>query len=160
MGMSPEQQMERLRRAARFSWLPNGLFILTLVLVTLGFITGYELFFVVSAFLGLAAIAARETAPHWRNAIAAIHNGRRTQGTVTISVSRDPTTFDHYVATVRDESNCAWQFEFIPSYWAPTEGDYNAQIYHVGRVAWPALLLTQEGVLFPAFTPKKLTVDG
>ncbi|MFA5081788.1 MAG: hypothetical protein WC474_04480 [Hydrogenophilaceae bacterium] len=157
MGLSPDQQIERLRRAAWLAWVPKGLFALTLVLITLGLISRYEFFFVAGAFAGLGAIAAREAAPHWRNAITAIHNGRRSKGSVSIAITRDPTAFDHYVATVRNESQQAWQFEFTPNCWEPAEGDYKAEIYYVRSVEWPALLITQEGVLFPAFTPKKLT---
>jgi len=160
MGISPDQQMEKLRRAARLSWVPNGLFVLTFAVITLAFISRYELLFVIGAFSGLAAIAAGQAAPHWRNAITSIRNGRRSKGTVSISISRDPTTFDHYVATVRDESEYAWQFEFTPSCWEPIAGDYNAEIYYVTGVDWPALLRTPDGVLFPAFTPKKLTENA
>jgi hypothetical protein len=160
MGMSPDQQIEKLRRAERLSWIPRGLFALTLVLIALGFMSGHELFFVVGVFAGLAAIAARRAAPHWRNAITAIHNGRRSKGNVSIAITRDPTEFDRYVATVRDESQHAWQFEFTPNYWQPTEGDFKAEIYYVRSVEWPALLLTPEDVLFPAFKPKKITANA
>lgn len=156
MGMSPDQQIEKLRRAARLSWIPKGLFVLTLVVIALGFVSGLELFFVVGAFAGLAAIAAREAAPHWRNAITAIHNGRRSKGNVSIAITRDPTGFDRYVATVRGESQHAWQFEFTPNHWQPTEGDFKAEIYYLRGVEWPTLLLTEGGILFPAFTPKMM----
>lgn len=156
MGMSPDQQIEKLRRAARLSWIPNGLFVLTLVVITVGFMSGHDFFFVVGAFAGLAAIAAREAAPHWRNAITAIHSGRRSKGNVSIAITRDTTAFDRYVATVRDESQHAWQFEFTPNSWEPTEGDFKAEIYYVRGVDWPALLLTEGGILFPAFTPEKV----
>ncbi len=160
MAMSLEQQVEKLRRAARFSWIPKGLFGLTLALIALALLTEYEFLFVIGAFSGLLAVAARDAAPHWRNAIAAIHNGRRSKGNVSIAITRDPTEFDRYVATVRDESQHAWQFEFTPNYWQPTEGDFKAEIYYVRSVEWPALLLTPEGVLFPASKPKKLTANA
>lgn len=154
--MSPDQQIEKLRRAARLSWIPNGLIALTLVVITLGFMSGLEFFFVVGAFAGLAAIAAREAAPHWRNAITAIHNGKRSKGNVSIAITRDATAFDRYVATVRDESQQTWQFEFTPNYWEPIEGDFKAEIYYLRGVDWPALLITDGGILFPAFTPDNL----
>lgn len=157
MGMSRDQQIEKLRRAARLSWIPKGMFVTTLALITLGFMSGYEFFFVVGAFAGLAAIAAREAAPHWRNAIAALHSGTQSKGKISIAITRDPTEFDRYVATVRDKSPHAWQFEFTPNDWEPTEGHYDVEIIHVSGVEWPALLLTSEGIVFPAFTPKKLT---
>jgi hypothetical protein len=118
--------------------------------------SGLEFFIVVGAFAGLAAIAAREAAPHWRNAIAAIQNGRRSNGDVSIAITRDSTAFDRYVATVRDESQQAWKFEFTPNNWAPTEGNFKAEIYYLRGVDWPALLITEGGILFPAFTPEKL----
>ena len=99
---------------------------------------------------------AREAAPHWRNAIAALHSGTQSKGKISIAITRDPTEFDRYVATVRDKSPHAWQFEFTPNDWEPTEGNYDVEIIHVSGVEWPALLLTSEGIVFPAFTPKKL----
>jgi hypothetical protein len=77
MTMPPEEQIEKLRKSARLSWIPKGLFALTLVLIALGFQSGYEVFFVIGAFTGLATAASRKTAPHWRNAIQAIRNGTR-----------------------------------------------------------------------------------
>jgi len=41
--MSPDQQIEKLRRAARLSWIPCGLIVLTLVVITLGFMSGLEI---------------------------------------------------------------------------------------------------------------------
>jgi len=156
MGMSPDQQIEKLRRAARLSWIPNGLIVLTLVVITLGFMSGLEIFIVVGVFAGLAAIAAREAAPHRRNAIAAIQNGWRSNGDVSIAITRDSTAFDRYVATVRDEPQQAWKFEFTPNNWVSTEGKFKAEIYYLRGVDWPALLITERGILFPAFTPEKL----
>lgn len=158
--MSPDQQINKLRKAARLSWLPKGLFILTLGLVASGFMSGVELFYVMGAFAGLAAMAAGNTAPHWRNAIAAIRSGKRSKGNVSIAITRDPTDFDRHVATVRDESARAWEFEFTPIDWQPREGDFEADIYYVRGVEWPALLLTSDGVLFPAFMPRKVTDDA
>lgn len=160
MAMSPEQQIDKLRRAARLSWIPKGLIGLTLVLIAMGLLTEYEFFFVFGAFSGLFSVAAREAAPHWRNAITAIHNGIQSNGSVAIAVTRDPTEFDRYVATVLDDSKHAWQFQFTPSDWEPTEGELNAEIYYVRGVEWPALLVTPKGILFPAFTPKKLTENA
>ena len=160
MAMSPEQQLEKLRRATRFSWIPKGLLGLTLAFIAFGLLTGYEFFFVISAFSGLFAVAAREVAPHWRNAVTAIQNGIRSNGSVLIAITRDPTEFDRHVATVRDESKYAWQFQFTPNDWEPSEGEFDAEIYYVRGVEWPALLVTPNGIFFPAFTPKKLTENA
>jgi len=156
MTMSLEQQVEKLRRAARFSWIPKVLFWLTLVLIALALLTNYEYLFVIGAFSGLFAVAARKTDPHWRNAIQAIHNGRRSKGSVSIAITRDPTEFDRYVATVRDESQHVWQFDFTPNDWEPSEGEYETAIYYLQGVEWPVLLLAEGGLLFPAFSPKKI----
>ncbi len=160
MAISPEQQIEKLRRSARLSWTPKGLLGLTLVLIALGVLTEYESFFVFGAFSGLFAVAARESAPHWRNAITAIRNGIRSKGSVLIEITRDPTEFDRHVATVREESKLAWQFQFTPSDWEPTEGELDAEIYYVRGIEWPALIVTPKGILVPAFTPKKLTENA
>ncbi len=160
MAMSPEQQIEKLRRAARLSWIPQGLLGLTLVLIALGFLTEYKFFFIFGAFSGLFAVAARESAPHWINAITAIRNGMRSKGSVLIAITRDPTEIDRHIATVRDESKHAWQFHFTPRDWEPTEGELDTEIYYVRGVEWPALLVTPKGILFPAFTPKKLTENA
>lgn len=161
MDMSPEQQIEELRRAARLSWIPNGILGLTLVLISLGFITRYEVFFAIGAFTGLFAVAARETAPHWRNAIKATRDGKPSKGGVSITITKDPTEFDRHVATVRDEGkHVVWRFQFTPNHWEPTEGELEAEIYYVRGVEWPALLVTPKGILFPAFSPKKLTKNS
>lgn len=156
MTMSPAEQMKRLRRLAPLSWLPNGLFALTLVLLGLGIHAGSEVFFVTGAFSGLAAAASRKAAPHWRNAIEATRTGRRSRGDVSITITRDPTSFDDYVATVQDETQDAWRFEFNPHYWEPREGNYGTEIYYVRGVDWPALLVTEGGIVFPAFTPTRI----
>lgn len=156
MNLSADAQIKRLQRLAPLSWIPTGLAVLTLVLVALGFQTGYEIFFVMAAFSALAAAAARKARPHWRNAIQATRSGVPSQGIVSISTTRDPTTFDHYVATVQDEEGSTWRFEFSPYYWQPADGDYKTQIYYLQRIAWPVLLVAEGGILFPAFTPERI----
>ncbi|HDD61037.1 MAG TPA: hypothetical protein ENF22_00730 [Chloroflexi bacterium] len=39
--------------------------------------------------------------------------------------------------------------------WHPQEGDTQVNIFYVTGVHWPVLLITQEGVLFPRFKPKR-----
>jgi hypothetical protein len=161
MALSLEQQIEKLRRAARFSWIPKGLFGLTLALIALALLTKYEFLFVIGVFAGLFAVAAGETAPHRRNAIKATRNGKRSKGNVSIAITRDPTEFDRHVATVRDEAkNVTWQFQFTPNDWEPTDGELDTEIYYVLGVDWPALLITPKGILFPAFTPRKVTENA
>lgn len=161
MAMSLEQQIEKLRRAARFSWIPKGLFGLTLALIALALLTGYELFFVIGAFAALFAVAARGAAPHWRNAIKATCNGKQSKGSVSIAITRDPTEFDRHVATVRDDAKrVVWQFQFTPNDWEPTEGELDTEIYYVHGIDWPTLLITPKGILFPAFTPRKVTENA
>lgn len=154
--MSPREQIEKLRQSARLSWLPRGLFVLTLALIALALLSGYGVLFAAGAFTGLAALASRQAAPHWRNAIQATRTGTRSKGTLSVAVTLDPTSFDDYVATVRDASGCTWRFSFNPQYWAPPAGDYEVETYYVRGVAWPALLVADGGIVFPAFTPVKL----
>ncbi|MDD2685492.1 MAG: hypothetical protein PHY62_04985 [Gallionella sp.] len=154
--MSPDEQIKRLQKLARFSWIPSGLVVLTLAFLVFGYQSGYEALFVLGAFVGFAAVASRKVAPHWRNAIQATRAGTRLKGVVTILITRDPTSFDDYVATVEDESKNTWRFQFSPHYWEPTEGTYSAETYYVQGVEWPVLLLTEGGIVFPAFIPQKI----
>jgi hypothetical protein len=158
--MSPDQQIKKLQKLARLSWIPAGLVVLTLALLVFGYQSEYEVFFVLGAFVGLTAAASRKVAPHWRNAIQATRAGERSKGVVSISITRDPTSFDDYFATVQDESRNIWRFQFSPHYWEPKEGNYIAEIYYVRGVEWPALLLTGGGILFPAFIPQKVEKDA
>ena len=151
--MTAEQQLEALRKAARLSWIPMGMLVLTLVFVAAGLLTKYSAFFVPAAFSGLAAIASRETAPHWRNAIRALSEGTKSKGTVFIEVS-EYDDYPEYRAIVHGMTGI-WSFQFSPQNWMPKEGNFEAQLFHVAGVEWPALLTTPEGILFPAFEPKK-----
>lgn len=159
MSMSPEQQLEKLRRAAQLSWVPMGLLAVTVGLFAVGFLTGYEVFFVLSAFTGLGAVASRESAPHWRNAIRATGEGQRSKGKVSITVTEYDDALE-YRAIVRDASTCTWSFQFSPQHWFPVEGCFEADILHICGVEWPVLLVTQEGILFPSFEPKRFAENA
>lgn len=153
--MSTDEQIEKLQKLARLSWIHTGLFVMTLVMLAFGFQTGYEIFYVIAAFSALAAAASRKAAPHLRNAIQATHTGIPSEGIVSISITRDPTSFDDYLATVQDEEKNTWRFEFSPYYWKPADGNYKTKIYYVQGVEWPALLVAEGGILFPASTPER-----
>ena len=154
MQSSVNQQLETLRKSARLAWLPMGSLALTFALLALGLITGYEAFFVLAAFIGLGAVAARQTAPHWRNAIRALEEGERSKGKVSIIVSEYDDSPEYRVTSLKTPTG-SWSFEFSPQNWIPVEGCFDADILFVSGVEWPALVITQEGILFPSFDPKK-----
>ncbi len=152
--MSPERQLENLRRASRLSWVPPALLMTAASLFAAGAVAGNNLLFVVGAFTGLGAAASRETAPHWRNAIRAAHRGTSSTGRVSITAY----FYDgapEYCAVVHGTPGGPWRFMFSPQHWTPKTGTYDAEIRHVEGVDWPALVITHQGILFPAFMPDK-----
>jgi hypothetical protein len=153
--MSPEQQLEKLRRLARLAWLPHGLSTAALVLLGVALFTDFDAAYVASAFIGLAAVGAHNTAPHYRNAIEALVHGACAEGSVNIHVSEWDGVAEYH-AEVTDSSAQTWSFRFSPQGWTPKPGKVAAELFHLGKISWPVLLVTQEGIMFPAFKPDQI----
>jgi hypothetical protein len=151
----PSEQLAKLRADARWSWLPNGLVVLTLVSLTASYLTDHNAVFVLSLCAGFFAVAAKQTEPHYRNAIKALDQGRPILGTVAIKVF----TWDdglEYQAWVETAGLGVWRFAFQPQrFWMPQAGYFDATVFTLSNVAWPVLVFTQQGLLFPADKPSR-----
>lgn len=132
----------------------------TLVLgATLSAVAGYHYDhpagYMVALFLAVVAVSAIMSAPHIRHAVLATQRGMPSRGNLTITITAWSDT-ESYQANVTDRFGHVWEFEFIPQEWKPEAGESEATIYTIPSVAWPVLLSTTQGLLFPRYQPKRI----
>jgi hypothetical protein len=107
-----------------------------------------------AVFVAVVTWSAWQTSPHIRNAIQALRSGRQIDGNVFISIS-EWSDSRSYHARIEDSHQGGWSFEFIPQGWHPSEGNFEATLYRIEGVPWPALVVLKEGILFPSSIPKE-----
>lgn len=156
--MPRDAQLEQLRRMASRG-MAGGLFwgcvVGGLVCLMAGVWSGKPPYFMVAIFLGVVALAARQTGPHVLRAAQAIDSALRSPVTVTVEVTQwtdSPT----YHATVSLPQGHPWRMEFHPQGWTPEPGPLQATAHFVSGVPWPALLVADQGIIFPRYTPKEV----
>lgn len=111
--------------------------------------------YMVALFLAVVAFSAIKSAPHIRYAVLATQRGMPSRGTIAITITAWSDT-ESYQATVTDRLGHAWEFEFIPQGWKPEAGQSEAVIYTIPSIAWPVLVSTTQGLLFPRYQPKRI----
>lgn len=156
--MTPEQQIEALRRMGRSGVarrLKQGSLVLAVGLAIAGVLTGHPVFFMAGAFAGLVAFSARQTTPHILRATQALDGGRRSEGTVQIEVTHWSDS-DTYHAVVWADASRAWRFEFIPLGWQPRAGAFPAVLFALPSAEWPALVRVDEGIFHPRSDPERV----
>jgi hypothetical protein len=154
--MTPAEQLNMLRRmgiGARISGLKTVLSALLAGLLLAGVMTDSPPFFMAAFFVAVVTWSAWQTSPHIRHAVQALQSGRRINGNVSISIS-EWSDSRSYRARVEDPQG-SWSFEFIPQGWHPSEGRFEAALYRVDGVPWPALIVLKEGILFPRSIPQE-----
>lgn len=152
----PQEQVVRLRQMGNDVLL--NLLRTTLVLgATLSAVAGYHYDhpagYMVALLLAVVAVSAIKSAPHIRHAVLATQRGMPSRGNLTITAWSDT---ESYQATVTDRLGHVWEFEFIPQGWKPEAGESEATIYTIPSVAWPVLVSTTQGLLFPRYQPKRI----
>lgn len=125
------------------------------LLVATGAYTGKPVFFVALVLPLLVLLSAFQSEPHIRAASEAIRSGKRSEGAVEIQIEC-PLEEDRFYAVVATGSDCTWRFEFIPVGWTPTAGVFQAALYALPHVAWPALIEIEGRHIHPRYDPKKL----
>lgn len=126
-----------------------GICILLAGLLIGGILTGKPPFYMIAAFVAVVTWSAWNSTPHIKNAAQAYKSGKPIKKTIHITIEQWSDSQSYY-ATID-----YWKFEFIPSGWTPVEGIFNADLYYLDNIAWPALAITQNGILFPRGTPEK-----
>jgi len=154
----PKEQVARLRRMgndALLNLLRTALVLGAALSALAGYQYNHPAGYMVALFLAVVAFSAIKSAPHIRHAVLATQRGMPSRGTITITVTAWSDT-ESYQATVTDRLGHVWEFEFIPQEWKPEAGQSVATIYTIPSVAWPVLVSTEQGVLFPRYQPKRI----
>jgi hypothetical protein len=132
-----------------------GLVMATIGFLAIGINANAVWAYMLAAFFGISGASVWEQSKYWEAAVRAAETGQLQHSIVTISTScwSDAT---HYHAHVQVENGEAWTFEFMPISWTPAEGEFKSQAYFLPSMAWPALLETDSGLIFPRYKPVKL----
>ena len=110
-------------------------------------------FALASLVCAVLALAAWHSPRHLRAACLALDHGRRSAGTLVVSSSSWSDAV-HWHAAVTDSDGLPWRFEFVPVGWQPAEGTFEAELFHLSALPWPALVLISAGPVYPRATPQ------
>jgi len=92
--------------------------------------------------------------PHLTRARLALDHFVSVPATVRIVVEVNDGSND-YFAGVQDRAGNHWTFPFRPDGWSPRTGDFPAELRYIDGTAWPALILTETGILHTWGKPKQ-----
>ncbi len=161
--MSPvEQQIAKLKASLAHSYLrrfPDYLLVGAAILVVISVVYWHLLPFMLAVFLGLVALASRETVPLLQAAIQAYETVGPVDCQVTIAVKSDSDNDSYYVVAAHDRES-EWRYEFIPQGWKPVAGVYAARMWTLPSDTAPNLIAVKEGVMIPRNKPKLLRTSG
>ncbi len=156
--MVPSEQLEVLRKmrsSGSALWLKYGLTLLTIGLAIATLNSKHPAYAAVFAFVALVTYSSWQTTPHILYAGKAFELGSKSHGTVQIGITKWSDS-DTYHATVNVAPSQRWRFEFIPLGWQPSEGEFEAEFFAHPSVEWPALVQTNQGILYPRYNPKRV----
>ncbi len=124
-----------------------------------GYLINERGFFLAALMLGAIGLGtlrefSKDKTPHLANARQALDCFEGVSGSVRIVVEVDDSS-DVYHAAAPDRAGKSWAFRFSPDGWVPKMGDYPAELRFVEGVEWPALIITDSGILYPQFDPKQ-----
>lgn len=128
-------------------------------LMMAGYTLGDELEFLIPVVMitgfGLAVFQSfKQIHPHALRAREALDRYEVESDTVRIVVEPDDESLI-YTAGITDRAGKNWMFRFSPAGWSPKTGDFPAELRYVEGIAWPALVFTDTGILYPQFDPKQ-----
>jgi hypothetical protein len=161
--LSPNDQLDQLRRMAagrRSDWLKYGLLLLAAALALAALLTLHPVFGMVLVFVAVVSYSAWQSTPHMDAAAVALRFDHRSTGTVQITVGNWSGS-DSYQATVQGgartgDAPARWRFEFIPLGWRPVAGRYTAVLFAHPALEWPALIQTEQGIIYPRYKPERV----
>lgn len=155
--MSPGEQLEALRSARVWphrAWWAPALAGLSLGLGAAGLVLQSWVPTALAVLAVTLAWALSRVRPYRAQAVAAAHGGGRAMGRVHLArAERNGVAV--WRATVLVDMLSEWSFEFVPRHWTPPEGTFMAEICFAPAVAWPALVLTEQGLLYPDSPPQR-----
>ena len=159
--MTPTEQIDALRKMVSrgiVHWIALGSAPLAIALGIAGAVAGNPIYLMISVFPAVMALSARQAKPHIYRAARALDVGAKSQGIVQVTADENSDSVT-YFATVPVTGSERWNFEFIPLGWHPKDGSYEAALFHIPGVAWPALIRVDEGIIYPRSKPR-LQVDA
>jgi hypothetical protein len=166
MVKSVEEQLTILKQITEPSFMTRTqagllalLFAIALVFLVVGiYLRDWTFLF---PFLGFVLIGVatlhhlRHMAPHSRNARLALNSYEQVLGKVRIRVV-SAEGYDYCTAGVRDKEGREWTFNFHALSWKPQTGDFPAELRYIEGVDWPALVITEGGIIFPKHAPERI----
>lgn len=155
--MTPGQQLDALKASP--TWPAHPRWTLALAVLSFAMAAGgaaYQqwLWAGLAGATALLAVKVSLGGPHRRNAIAAARGGARAMARVGMAAA-DRGGVRVWRAVVLVDMLSEWSFEFVPDHWAPAEGTFMAEICFAPQIAWPALVLTEHGLLYPSSHPQR-----
>ncbi|MDP2853075.1 MAG: hypothetical protein Q8O28_02370 [Smithellaceae bacterium] len=137
-----------------------GVLVLTAGLVLAGAITCNPVFYGIALASALIAFAIWQITPHISNAARGLKEGLKQDGAVEISIHQwtdaESNRHDSYWGLISMDNQPLWQMEFVtPQNWQLGEGKHSAQLAFIRGVAWPVVVLTSEGLLYPRLKPRR-----
>ena len=162
MTMDVRKQKEAIHSMAHgnhMQWLKRFSIAVSVILLAFGLYTMQPPYFMIMILLLIIAYSAHQTGPHLRAASKAIRSGARSDGEVKIEVDSSADS-EKYFATVAGKNSFSWRFEFIPLDWKPIEGETRATLYTLRGMEWPALIEVEGGVMYPRYTPSRVSNAG
>lgn len=160
MSQTSAEQMGNLRRMAEkrtLKVLSFSLFAIAAVCAKAAIIYNHHLFlYFLGGFFLLIGVTSRQSSPLILEAARALEKGDSKQGEFEIQIEEwsDSPTYHVKVPHQQNADSC-WKFTFIPQGWAPVAGRQEGQLYFLPDYQWPSLIVTEKGILFPRFTPKR-----
>lgn len=153
-----DEQLANLKTAARWpiaQKLNHWMIGTGVVLIIVSALIWNPIPLMIGAFLCIVGTAERRAIPNILNALHACESVQPSSGTAAISISCWSDS-NHYEVILREVGQRAWQYEFIPQGWTPTEGTHSARIWRLGRCQAPALAAVEQGILVPRYDPKSV----
>jgi hypothetical protein len=155
--MTVEKQVKSLQSMANPDLVRNIKITLVLIVAVNFGVAAYlhEFFFVFAGFLlVVGGLSCRNSYQHIINAAKGWRQGRAQSGTLNLSIdgSGDDAVYN---GIVNHEAGQAWQIRFSePQEWKPDAGKQTVKLYFIHDVAWPVLLVGEQGMLYPCKTPQ------
>ena len=97
--------------------------------------------------------------PHFRNAAAATHRGRREPAVIALHPGPDDEAREgslHGVLRPASRHAPKWRMDFVRADgWTPAAGDLQVEAVYLSGIPWPVLLVHPDGLLVPDRRPKR-----